>query len=235
MVQYCEYALRNGVGCICFTDHVDYNKNDYGYGFYEPSAYFEELRRVQDQYSGRLILLSGIEFSEPHVYKKDFEMMCRLPYDFILGSVHWINDFFPSEMLSKGIKLEAAFEKYWEEVLKAVVYGGFDSLAHIDFPKRYFKACLWDQDQMREIFGTMVKNDLSLEINTSSLRKGLIDTMPGRELLEIYEEAGGRNITIGSDSHSIEELGKGYQEAVQMVGLPLVKGVYRKRKFFKDD
>lgn len=40
---------------------------------------------------------------------------------------------FPSELVKADIPVEIIFDKYWEEVCKAVSYGGFDSTAHIDF------------------------------------------------------------------------------------------------------
>lgn len=67
MAEYCEEAIRQEIKHICFTDHVDYNENDVGYGFYKPQAYFEEFRRAQDRYSDKIMLLCGIEFSEPHL------------------------------------------------------------------------------------------------------------------------------------------------------------------------
>jgi len=238
MALYCEEAILQGVKCICFTDHVDYNKNDYGYGFYKPQAYFDEFRRAQYEYSDRITLLSGIEFSEPHIYLKEFEDLSKLPYDFVLGSIHyWIDDLFVSQMEAKGINLEEAFEKYWEEVYKAVSLGGFDSLAHMDFPKRYYKNSLWDENKINDIFKVMVKNNISLEINTSSLRKGLSETMPSKELLYIYEKAGGKNVTIGSDSHSTNELAKGYVQAIEMLTPTMVNGFYKNRRFiaFSED
>lgn len=45
-----------------------------------------------------------------------------------------------------------------------------------------------------------------IEINTSSLRKGHEQTMPGRELLEIYKSSGGKYATIGSDAHAAEDV-----------------------------
>ena len=232
MTEYCEEAIRQGVKYICFTDHVDYNENDYGFGYYKPHDFFEEFRRAQDRYSDKIILLSGIEFSEPHLYPREFVNLSKLPYDFILGSVHyWIDDLFASQMKAKGITLEEAFERYWEEVYKAVSAGGFDSLAHMDFPKRYYKDSVWDKDMVCDIFKVMLKNSISLEINTSSLRKGLPETMPSNDLLGIYERVGGVNVTIGSDSHSISELAKGYSEATDMLTPALVNGFYKNRQF----
>jgi histidinol-phosphatase (PHP family) len=232
MAQYCEEAILQGIKCICFTDHVDYNKHDEGYGFYKKQTYFEEFKRIKDKYSDKIALLSGIEFSEPHIYQKEFENLLKHPYDFILGSIHyWINDLFASQMEEKGISLGEAFKKYWEEVYKAVSVGGFDSLAHVDFPKRYYKNSQWNEERMRDIFKVMIKNNISLEINTSSLRKGLSETMPSRDLLYCYEKAGGKNITIGSDAHCANELGKGYEQAIEMLNPVLVNGFYKNRKF----
>lgn len=232
MAEYCEIAIKQNIKYICFTDHVDYNKNDIGYGYYNPQAYFEEFNRTQDKYSGKITLLSGVEFSEPHVYKKEFEILSKLPYDFILGSIHyWIGDLFVSDLVIKGITLDEAFDKYWSEVNKAVSYGGFDSLAHIDFPKRYYKNITWNGDIIYDIFKIMVNNNISLEINTSSLRKGLSETMPNKEFINIYEKSGGVNITIGSDAHKTDELAKGYNEAIDLLAPSLVNGYYKNRKY----
>ena len=62
-----------------------------------------------------------------------------------------------------------------------------------------------------------------IEINTSSLRKGHEQTMPGKELLEIYKNNGGRYVTIGSDAHYMEA-----KELLKEVGLQEV--IYRQRR-----
>lgn len=231
MKEYCDRAVNIGITHICFTDHVDHNKTDEGYGFYNSQKYFDELSRCRDIYNTNLAILSGIEFSEPHVYKKELEQYCKLPYDFVLGSIHfWMNDLFPSEMVSRSIPLETVFEKYWEQVYAAVCFGGFDSLAHIDFPKRFYKDSVWKKEQMIDIFSAMNKNNISLEINTSSLRKGLNETLPGIQLLDLYKLSGGKNITFGSDSHSVEDLAFGYDIVKCFLSDDLTCNLYRNRK-----
>lgn len=76
----------------------------------------------------------------------------------------------------------------------------------------------------------MVKNDIALEINTSSLRKGLSETMPGRDLLKIYEDAGGIKVTIGGDTHLADDLSAGYAYASSLVTGRLKSVVYIGRK-----
>jgi histidinol-phosphatase (PHP family) len=235
MKQYCEYALEKGISILCFTDHVDYNKADFGYGNYKPQEYFDELKSVQDNFCDKLTILSGIEFSEPHIYKKEFESMLKYPYDFILGSIHyWYKDMFPSTMLKQGVSIDDALKNYWFEIYKAVSFGGFDSLAHFDFPKRYYGKCVYIEKEIEDIFKTMVKNNISLEVNTSSLRKGLNEAMPDKPLLDIYHRVGGKNITIGGDTHEVYHLAEGYSYA-KSITTEFDSVIYIKRKCVKED
>jgi histidinol-phosphatase (PHP family) len=218
MESYCERAVESGVGTVCFTEHVDFNPNDCGYGFYDAEAFFEEFYRARDTYAGRVRLLCGVEFSEPHEYPAEFEKFRKMPFDFIIGSVHyWYGGMFPSEMVKAGVPIETCYETYWDEVLKAVSRGGFDCLGHMDFPKRYYGKLVYDAALVKEICETMVRRGICPEVNTSSLRKGLAETMPGAELLNVYREAGGRFATIGSDAHRPEELAAGHDQAKRLI------------------
>lgn len=205
--NYCTRALAIGVDCLCFTEHVDHNLKDPGCGIYDAEAFFEGLQKAKQVYGARLKLLAGIEFSEPHLYQEGLRSFRELPYDFILGSVHfWGDDMFPSEMIQRGITVEKCFEEYWPDVLKSVKSGGFDCVGHIDFPKRYYKQLIYSPEFLGEVCTEMVRNDIILEVNTSSLRAGLDESMPNADMLEIYKKCGGRYFTMGSDSHAAKHL-----------------------------
>jgi histidinol-phosphatase (PHP family) len=48
---------------------------------------------------------------------------------------------------------------------------------------------------------------IALEINTSGLRREhFCATMPSFDLLKIYKDMGGELLTLGSDSHGLEQL-----------------------------
>jgi histidinol-phosphatase (PHP family) len=153
--------------------------------------------------------LAGIEFGEPHLYAEELANLKKLPYDFIMGSVHYTNRYpkwFFSRLVKNGISAEDCFEAYWDSILECVSVGGFDCLGHIDIPKRYYKALFYSENKLRLIVRRMLDNGIILEINTSSLAKGVDEPMPGRELLELYKSEGGRYITIGSDAHAAWQL-----------------------------
>lgn len=236
MEEYCRKAIDSGIRIICFTDHIDCNKADWGYGYYSADKFFNEFAEIREKYSDKLLILSGIEFAEPHLYKKELDKYSSLPYDFILGSIHyWIDDMSPELIIDKGLPIEFVFERYWEEVYNAVSFGGFDSLAHLDFPKRYLKKSVWSENFIKDIFCEMIKNDIALEINTSSLRRGLNEAMPDRDLLMIYKKTGGSKITIGADTHNADDLSSGYDYARSLVDGNMKSIVYIRRKAFYED
>ena len=233
MEGHCERALELGLDGLCFTEHQDFDPNTLIPGYYNPEAYFEELYRLREKYAGRLTILAGLEFSEPHVYQKELEHAQKLPYDFILGSVHyWMGSLFPSQMRDMKMDPLLCYKRYWEQMLQMVRHGGIDGVAHLDFPKRYFRRLDYDPAMMDEIFAAMLKNNLVLEINTSSLRvPGIDETLPGKALLQRYIAQGGRHATLGSDAHEAQFLYADIEKAQALaegLGLEIVRFVGRK-------
>ncbi|MDR1927214.1 MAG: histidinol-phosphatase HisJ family protein [Oscillospiraceae bacterium] len=207
MERHCERALELGLCALCFTDHQDFD--DASLGYYDAAAYFETLERMRERYAGRLTLWAGLEFSEPHNHPRELEEAQRRPYDFILGSVHyWMKGAFASEMVQRGDDLRVCFEAYWEEVRRMAHCGGFDCAAHLDFPKRYFKMLFYEPERLDEIFSLLRKKGILLEINSSSLRRGCDEAMPGEALLRQYAAGGGKYVTLGSDAHCAGDLYK---------------------------
>lgn len=231
MELYADAALAKGINTLCFTDHVDLNPNDYGYNYYASDRYFENYRKARDKYAGRVKLLAGIEFGEPHLYADKLKELSVYPYDYIIGSIHWIGDMFPCQKVREQYSAKEFYTLYWEEVLKTVKHGGFDALGHIDFPKRYYGEIYYEETKVREIFKHLLDKDMVIEINTSSLRKGHSETMPGDELLAMYKDCGGRYITVGSDAHEVPDVGADGNIARELLRkYKLQEVVYEQRK-----
>jgi len=225
--EYCEKAIRDGIDIICFSDHIDLNPNDPGCGYYEAEKHFADFHKIREKYKNKLFVLCGIEFGDPHVYTDEFSKYSAFDYDFILGTVHfWYQNLYTAHMVLKGIPMETCFETYWEAVLTAVKYGGFDTFGHLDFPKRYYGGLLFDRDKISEIYSEMLQRNITLEINTSSLRKKCPESMPDKELLSIYKECGGKYITFGSDSHRPHELAYGVAYAKELIAYYDFEEVY---------
>jgi len=119
-------------------------------------------------------------------------------------------------------------------------------VGHLDLPKLStpLPACLADldgadDDVSRRLFTLLemiAERNLALDVNLSGIRKG-VGIYPHPEILR-RASALGIPVAIGSDCHSIEELGRGYErglEAVREAGyryyVSFSRGLPEKRPF----
>lgn len=214
MIDYINRAKELGLKHLYFTDHVDMQPIDPGYLYYNPRAYFEEywkLKRTIE--TDNFQIHSGIEFGEPHLYPENLKRLASYHYDVIIGSIHYIGKLYTHPGLPDLRDAKDFYKEYWRDMLKTVANGGFDVLGHIDYPKRAYGYFLYEEKMLRNIFNILLDDGGVIEINTSALRKGNTETTPGRELLELYKDCGGKFVTIGSDAHFLEDLAKDTDKA----------------------
>ncbi len=226
-------AVRLGFDEICFTDHVDYgvkvdwdSKEEVTYRDGEPLAnvdypkYVEQVRNLQEAYQGKISLKLGMEFGvQMHTIPQFEALFSRYPFDFILLSVHQVEDKeFWTQDFQRGRTQIEYNERYYEEMLNLVNhYHNYSVLGHLDLIVRYDEMGVYPFARVRpyieEILKKVIKEGKGIEVNTSSHRYGLADSTPSKEILCLYRELGGEVITIGSDSHKPEHLGTYLEEA----------------------
>lgn len=232
--KHVQDAIGKGFRYVCFTEHYDLNPHDDGVGFYDYPAIHHETERLKALYGPQITILRGVEFSEPHLYPREFEALTKLDYDYILASIHFIDDFFILDREKiRTIPTEALFERYYHETLQAVQLGGFDAIAHFDYIRRRTDSDLFESDVLKAIFSAMAKQNIALEINTQHERRGMAHAFPTPEKAQLYAAAGGSRIVFGSDGHHPGDLGSGIENAYETYAsiLGLTAGVYIKRHF----
>ena len=230
-------AVKKGMDEICITDHVDYGvKVDWDSGkeiLYrngEPlanvdyPAYIEKIRALKEQYDGRIRIRTGMEFGvQMHTIPQFEELFARYPFDFIILSVHQVEDKeFWTQDFQRGRSQKEYNERYYEEMLELVKnYKNYSVLGHMDLIKRYDEEGSYPFEKLRpvveEILKIVIADGKGIEINTSSHRYGLDGTMPSEEILRLYRKLGGHIITIGSDSHKPEHLGTYIEETKRLL------------------
>lgn len=227
MEDVIQDAILMNMDEICITDHVDYGiKEDWDSGVEikyrgsEPFAnvdypkYMEKIHSLQKRYESEIVIRTGMEFGvQMHTIPKFEELFRRYQFDFIILSVHQVEDKeFWTQDFQKGRTQKEYNERYYEEMLDLVKnYKNYSVLGHMDLIKRYDKAGDYPFEKIKpiveEILKIVIADGKGIEINTSSHRYGLKYTMPSGEILKLYRELGGEIITIGSDSHKPEHLG----------------------------
>lgn len=234
MEQVIKDAITKGFDELCFTDHVDYGiKKDWDEpgemiyrkgGAGEPDqmpvanvdypVYYKTFQKMKELYQDKISLKFGLEFGmQAHTVEKYEKLFSRYPFDFIILSVHEIEDKeFWDQGFQNGMTQQEYNERYYEEMLYLVQnYHNYSVLGHMDLITRYDKAGVYPFEKLKpiltKILKTVIADEKGIEVNTSSHRYGLKDLTPSRDILKLYKKLGGKIITIGSDRHKPGYLG----------------------------
>ena len=117
----------------------------------------------------------------------------------------------------ENIDIDKIWEDYFNTIKEMAKTNYFDIVGHLDLikvfkflPKKDIR--LIAKDALKEI----KKSNMVLEINPAGLRKPIGEPYPSKELLE---EAFALDIpiTFGSDAHSVEQVGFGYETVIDFV------------------
>ena len=244
MEQVVLDAIDLGLTEICFTDHIDYGiKRDWddprgmlyrrgGPGEPErmPLAnidhprYAAEIATLKEKYAGSITIKMGAEFGvQQHTIAQYQKLFSQYPYDFIILSVHQIGDqeFWTQDYQRGKSQVEYNLGYYGEILALIQQYKDYSVLGHLDLIARYDKAGVYPfekrKDILTEILKTVIRDGKGIEVNTSCYRYGLQDLTPSRQILELYQDLGGRILTIGSDSHKKAHLGSHIPDTMRLL------------------
>ncbi len=215
MEQVIKDAITKGFDELCFTDHVDYGiKKDWDEpgemiyrkgGAGEPDqmpvanvdypVYYKTFQKMKELYQDKISLKFGLEFGmQAHTVEKYEKLFSRYPFDFIILSVHEIEDKeFWDQGFQNGMTQQEYNERYYEEMLYLVQnYHNYSVLGHMDLITRYDKAGVYPFEKLKpiltKILKTVIADEKGIEVNTSSHRYGLKDLTPSRDILKLYKK-----------------------------------------------
>lgn len=223
-VDYAARAVALGLKEIAFTDHSPMPKYfDYWRMLLEDLAtYVEKVRVAQRQFPNLVIRLAMEVDYLPGGEDWVKELAKMYPWDFFIGSVHYVSDTWavddPKE-LSKWKERDPyeVWKAYFERLGMAAQSGLFEIIGHADLPKKFGIYPKRDCTAMFERFLDIAKKSgVALDINTAGLRKDCKEIYPSQAFMKL---AAARQIpiTFGSDSHDPVEVAMDFDKAVKMV------------------
>ena len=230
ILEYCQKAQQIGLKEIGFCEHLDLFPLDPHFDQHNYEQYLNEIQTARKEFP-QLNIRMGVEVTYLPAIKKDIQKFLEdKEYDFVLGAIHLVEDGSftvsepePARDYFSFKDPKACYEHYFELVLDAVKSGLFDGIAHLDLINRYglnyFPDWEWRlfYGLLRRIFEGMMKRQMVLEVNTGGWRQLPSRPYPEPEVLKLYRELGGELITIGSDAHSLKELGFGFKKAIAIL------------------
>lgn len=220
---YIARARELGLHAICTTEHVDFDPQDYCYGYYDYARHQEQRACVRAQPVDGLNVLVGVEVE----YQKQFEAQVReflsgAEYDFVVGSVHFAQGRSIFERSFFDAPECERYPAYLDEVLHAAQSGLYDVIGHLDIVKRYGVRHYGPFDPARyadvidAILRACVDTGTGIEINTSGWRGPPQEPFPTLPVLRRYHELGGEVLTVGSDAHAAGDLARHIPDAIAL-------------------
>jgi histidinol-phosphatase (PHP family) len=154
----------------------------------------------------------------PETFEAVLELIGPYPWDFLIGSVHWIGGWAidSSETLAgferKGVAW--AWERYFELEVQLAASGGVDVLAHVDLPKKYgYRLPSEPVDRYAAVISAAVQSGTAVEVSSQGLRNPAKEVYPSPVFLGMFHDAG-VPITLASDAHRPDDAGWGHAEVV---------------------
>ena len=217
-------AKAAGLKEICFTDHLDYDPlgKELNLAF-DTAVYNAEYDNLEVP---GLKIRCGAEFgmtvNNLALFKEDLK---RRHFDFILGSIHFVDqvDVYYDNFW-RGKTVFQAERRYFEAMLDCVrLHEDFDVLSHMTFigktdanPARRCVPLDEHRELVDEILRTVAQKGKGIEVNTSGMdRCG--GFLPTADYVRRFKELGGEIVTVGSDAHFASRVGQYTFEVCDML------------------
>lgn len=221
--EYAQAALDAGLAGITFTDHIPMP------AWYDAlwrmrrdqlAEYVQMVQEAQQEFAGRLHIGLGLE-ADFHPGTEGFveEVLAAHPWDYVIGSVHYVgawgfdNPEYAAEYDRRD--LGSLYRHYYALIEGAARSGLFDSIGHLDLPKKFGHRDP-DGTAALRVLDSIASLGLSLDYNTAGERKPVAEAYPSPSLLAAAAE---RDIALvlGSDAHRPAEVGHSFGAAAERV------------------
>ena len=220
--ELCEAAIARGVTDLAITDHFECNlKADGAYAEYNADAAYESIAAAKEKYKNKMNLSYGIELGQLNQYPEEAErLLGSYDFDFVIGSIHNLfnaPDFYYYDFtkIDNDDYISLLFEKNIKEICDVIdICDRIDTVAHLTYMHRYVAMAGKRHDftkhfeSVSKLYEKMISKGVALEVNVSTLWRGLGFTMPTADFLALYKECGGKLVTVGTDSHGVAHVGE---------------------------
>ena len=145
-------------------------------------------------------------------------------WDYVVGSVHFLGDaavdYDKYDVWTTGESPDRVWRRYFEWLGEAAISGLYDILAHPDLVKHWGRERPWPERDPRYYYEVamegIAESGIAVEVSTAGLRKPVGEMYPARAFLEMVVDAG-NPIALSSDAHVPEQLGYGYDQALELL------------------
>jgi histidinol-phosphatase (PHP family) len=224
--RFVEAAAARGVDEIGFTEHVYYFEQTRE--LWDQPYMLERCVHDLDRYVGAVLdakerglpVKLGLEVDYAAGRERETaETLAPYPWDYLLGSVHFVDGFSVDQEPGLVEKLgpSEAWRRYFVWLRNAARSGLFDALAHPDLVKHHgpradLESVQWLHEETADAIEAA---GLCVEVSSAGLHKPVGEPYPDPPLLEACR-ARGVPITLASDAHVPQNVGRDLDRAVEL-------------------
>jgi histidinol-phosphatase (PHP family) len=223
--RFGERARERGVDEIGFTEHVYYFRQTAE--MWDVPYQTERCKYDLDEYVGAveeakargLPVKLGLEVDYVGERQERLSELLRpYPWDYLLGSVHWIDGLAVDQqpgIWERGVA--EVWHSYFAALAELAGAGAVDVLAHPDLAKIFGRRP--PESELRKLHeraaDSIAAADVCLEVSTAGLRKQVGEVYPDARLLQACRDRG-VPITTASDGHVPMLVGEDFDRAVEL-------------------
>ena len=210
---WATYAREASLKDVVLTDH----------GRYHPGINLDEFFKFRDNVKDVKFKI-GIEIdNDPETSTLDYKWIEKNhdKLDFVLGSVHFIDDWpfdHPQhkERYSEW-NIDKLYSRYFENIKTLVNKGFLDGLAHLDLIKIFGHRPTREIAYfVKDVLRLIKEKELTIEISTAGWRKPVNELYPQHEIVLMIKELN-IPITTASDAHTAKDLGHSYDRLYKIL------------------
>jgi histidinol-phosphatase (PHP family) len=237
-LKYLEVARKCDLAEIGFSDHITLLPVEWCVQPIDYPVLRENLRSLCSDFSEDVQVRFGLEVDYfPGREKEIKEAISYFPVDYVIGSVHFINgwNFDGDKSLYGKWSNDEIYRMYFELLQQAAKSGLFDIIGHFDLVKKF--QCWPENDQtslFEETLRVIKEANMVMELNTSGLDRPCGEFFPSRKILDLAFKIG-VPITLGSDAHKPEQVGRHFEKAIQMLKAAGYTKISRFRNRFRNE
>lgn len=216
-------ALKLPLDELGFSDHyvlvTGTKVPEWSMALDELPAYCAEIAELQAEMKDSLTIRCGLEADfDPATARELTEVLAAYPFDYVIGSVHFVDGFPVDECKQKWDDITPSERNdvalgYLDRIERMAESGIFDIVGHFDLYKKFGYLPTVDvSGPIARALDAAARSGMAVEINASGLVKHIGEPYPSEDILrQCFERS--IPILITADAHAPEDLTRGYPEA----------------------
>jgi len=218
--EYVAEAEKKKIDEIGFSDHIYLEKRQWSMDHANLPKYVSSIENLKSK--SQIPIKTGLEVDFiPDQMDSLMHLIKKWNPDYLIGSIHhigsWLLDSEREIEEWKRRDTDQVYTRYFSLVQAMAKTQLFDIVGHLDLVKKFnFRSKRDLSDLLLGAVEMIGKSGMCVEINTSGLRRLCHEIYPSEKLLKMCFD-NNIPITFGSDAHSPEDVGAGFDQAVKLV------------------